>query len=354
MDAMNYCIMRSQKVKVKRTAALTDENRFLRAQLTGTAAGLTADQQLRLQYKTSETQSRTEASQLQAAQLERQLAQAEVQRSTAAETLTTNQSVLEKVKPLADQGAISQLQYLKQKQEVSANQSEVQQLAQEQQRLALAVQEVKAKTLNSDANDGKDILAQLALNEQKIAEIETQFTKAILENKKRIAEIDSQIQQSQQLLKYGEILAPVDGVVFDLKPKTPGYVTNVTEPLLKIVPQGTLIAQVSITNQDIGFVKPGMTVDVRIDSFPFSEFGDVKGELIWIGSDAAQPTQSQPFYTFPAKIRLQQQQLQVQGKPIALQSGMSLSANIQTRKRKVIDVFTEQFKKGMESLKFVR
>ncbi len=335
-------------------SALADESRFLRAQLTGVTSGLSTDQQQRLQFKNSETQARTEASQLQAAQLERQLAQAEVKRATAAETLATNQGVLNQVKPLADQGAISQLQYLKQKQEVSANQSEVQQLEQEQQRLALAVQEVKAKTNNTDANDGKDILAQLAINEQKIAEIESQFTKAILENKKRIAEIDSQIQQSQQLLKYGEILAPVDGVVFDLNPKTPGYVTNVTEPLLKIVPQGTLIAQVSITNQDIGFVKPGMPVDVRIDSFPFSEFGDVKGELIWIGSDAAPPTQTQPFYTFPAKIRLHEQRLQVQGKPIALQSGMSLSANIQTRKRKVIDVFTEQFKKGMESLKFVR
>ncbi len=348
-----------QQVKL----SLTQEIDYYAAILNGTSPANTpqqlpvafvADQQQRLQFKNSETQARIEASELQAAQLERQLAQAEVKRATAAEMLATNQGVLNQVKPLADQGAISQLQYLKQKQEVSANRSEVQQLEQEQQRLALAVQEVKAKTNNTDANDGKDILAQLAINEQKIAEIESQFTKAILENKKRIAEIDSQIQQSQQLLKYGEILAPVDGVVFDLKPKTPGYVTNVTEPLLKIVPQGTLIAQVSITNQDIGFVKPGMPVDVRIDSFPFSEFGDVKGELIWIGSDAAPPTQTQPFYTFPAKIRLHEQRLQVQGKPIALQSGMSLSANIQTRKRKVIDVFTEQFKKGMESLKFVR
>jgi hypothetical protein len=33
---------------------------------------------------------------------------------------------------------------------------------------------------------------------------------------------------------------------------------------------------------------------------------------------------------------------------------MSLSINIKTRKRKVMDVFTEQFKQGAESLKFVR
>ncbi len=335
-------------------SALSDESRFLRAQLTGDNSGLSSDQQQRLTYKNSETRTRLEASGLQAGQLERQLAQAQVKRATARETLATNQGVLAQVKPLADQGAISKLQYLKQQQEVSANQSEVQQLDQEEQRLNLAIQEVKAKANNLDANEGKDNLAQISINEQKIAEIDSQFTKAILENKKRISEIDSQIQQSTQLLKYGEILAPVDGVVFEMKPKTPGYVTNVTEPLLKIVPQGNLIAQVSITNQDIGFIQPGMEVDVRVDSFPFSEFGDVKGELIWIGSDAAQPTQTQPYFTFPAKIKLTEQRLMSHGKPVVLQSGMSLSANIKTRKRKVIDVFTEQFKKGLESLKFVR
>lgn len=335
-------------------SSLSDESRFLRAQLTGDNAGLSGDQQQRLKYKNSETRTRLEASELQAGQLERQLAQAQVKRSTAIETLSTNQGVLAQVKPLADQGGISKLQYLKQQQEVSANQSEVQQLDQEQQRLNLAIQEVKAKANNLDANDGKDNLAQISVNDQKIAEIDSQFTKAILENKKRISEIDSQIQQSTQLLKYGEIVAPVDGVIFEMKPKTPGYVTNVTEPLLKIVPQGNLIAQVSITNKDIGFITPGMEVDVRVDSFPFSEFGDVKGELIWIGSDAAQPTQTQPYFTFPAKIRLTEQRLMSHGKPVILQSGMSLSANIKTRKRKVIDVFTEQFKKGLESLKFVR
>jgi hemolysin D len=334
--------------------AVLKENEYLRAQLSGNLAGLSVDQQARLKYKEMEETSRTQTAQLQAQQLQRQMEQSNVKSQTAQKTLAMNQGILNKVQPLADEGAISQVQLLKQKQEVEANRSEVDQLAQEHQRLMLAVDEISAKARNSDAVYGRDVMAQISVNEQKIAEIDSQFTKAILENQKRISEIDGQLQQTQQLLKYSEIKSPADGVIFDMKARAPGFVANAAEPLLQVVPQEALVAKVAITNQDIGFVRPGMEVDVRVDSFPFSEFGDIKGELTWIGSDANEPTQLQPQYTFPAKVKLKNQKVMVKGKEVKLHSGMSLSVNIKTRKRKVIDIFTEQFKKGAESLKFVR
>jgi hemolysin D len=334
--------------------AILKENEYLRAQLAGNFAGLTADQQTRLQYKQTEESTRMQTAQLQAEQLEQQLSQAEIKSATARSTLAMNQGILDKVAPLAQSGAISQVQFIKQQQEVAANQSEVAQLDKEKQRLRLAMRETSTKVQNTNAIDGRDVLAQVAVNDQKVAEIESQFTKAILENQKRIAEVDSQLEQTAQLLKYSDIKAPADGVIFELKAKGAGFVANASEPLLQVVPQEDLVAKVAITNQDIGFVRPGMEVDVRVDSFPFSEFGDIKGELTWIGSDALEPTQIQPQYTFPAKIKIKSQNVVIQGKKVKLQSGMSLSVNIKTRKRKVMDVFTEQFKKGAESLKFVR
>ena len=334
--------------------ALVNEAQYLRAQLSGDIAGLSADQQARLRYNQVDLQTRSEAVNLQALQLQQQLNQARVKYNTARQTLAVNTQILSRVEPLAREGAISQIQFLKQQQEVTSNQSEVDQLVEEQQRIQLAIAETRTKVQNTAAVDGRDVMALLSVNEQKIAEIDGQFTKAILENEKHISEMASQIKQTAQMLKYSDIKAPADGAVFELKPSAPGYVANAAEPLLKIVPQEDLIAKVTITNQDIGFVKPGMDVDVRVDSFPFSEFGDIKGKLVAIGSDALPPTQEKPYYSFPAKIKLKRQTITVKGQPIKLQSGMSLSVNIQTRKRKVIDIFTEQFKKGSESLKFVR
>ncbi len=159
---------------------------------------------------------------------------------------------------------------------------------------------------------------------------------------------------SETAVKYQDINAPVNGTIFELKAHTPGFVVTSSEPILKVVPNDALIAKVYITNKDIGFVKQGMTVDVRIDSFPFSEFGDIKGKLIWVGSDALPPDQIYPFYRFPAKVQLDSQQLMVSGRNITLQSGMGVSTNIKIRERTVMSIFTDMFSSSVESLKTVR
>ena len=177
-----------------------------------------------------------------------------------------------------------------------------------------------------------------------------------MENDKRIAELTSQISRTQVTLKYQEIKAPVGGTIFDVH-AAPGYVPppNQTEPLLRIVPDDKLIAEVNITNQDIGFVRVGQKVDVRIDSFPFSEFGDIKGTVISIGSDALEPDEIYQYYRFPTKVEMDHQYLKTTEREIPLQSGMSVTANIKVREnRTVLSLIAELFNKKVESLKQVR
>ena len=334
---------------------LVGEARLLRAQLDGVMiAGLTPEQQERLRSNRAELETRASAGALETNQLVQQLGQAQTKLVAAQKTLQINQRLLNDVTPLAKSGAISGVQYLKQEQEVEANRSEVKQLQQEITRLRYAISQSQTKVQNTWAGDQKEMTTRLAETNQKIAEIDSQLSKAILENQRKVAEIDSQLSQTSQTLKYSDLRSPATGTVFELKAGTPGFVANTTEPVLKIVPTESLVAKVSITNQDIGFVKVGMPVDVRIDSFPFSEFGEITGKLIWIGSDALPPTQTQPYYTFPAKIQLERQSLRVNGNEVKLQSGMSLSGNIKIRKRTVMSIFTDQFTKGAEGLKFVR
>jgi HlyD family secretion protein len=115
------------------------------------------------------------------------------------------------------------------------------------------------------------------------------------------------------------------------------------------------VAEVDVTNEDIGFVTTGQKADVRIDSFPFSEFGDIKGEVIRIGSDALPPDEINRFYRFPVKVKLDQQYLKIKDREIPLQSGMSVSVNIKVREnRTVLSLFTELFTNKVETLKQVR
>ena len=221
----------------------------------------------------------------------------------------------------------------------------------EEQRLELAIVQAQEQLRNTLVASQEELQDRMAQNANQIADIDSQLTKTILENDKQLQEIESQMAQLQQTLQYQELKAPVSGAVFNLQANLPGYVANTTEPILEIVPTDSLVARVFITNRDIGFVKEGMDVDVRIDSFPYSEFGDVQGTLTHIGSDALPPDEANPYYRFPADITLEDQVIVINGEPIQLQSGMSLSANIKTRPRRVIMIFTDLFVRKIDSLK---
>jgi hemolysin D len=307
--------------------------------------------------------------------------------------LATNQAILTNLKPAGEAGALSRNQVLKQEQEVTTRQSEVLQLAdryhklqqdeqellansrleiqtQQQQikknqqeidqldkeynRLAMATNQSREKLKNSEAISRKELLAKIANNDKQIAEIDGQLNKMIVEIDRKVADLNSQIGQAKMNLKYQEIKAPVSGTIFELKAGTPGFVATTSEPVMKIVPDDSLTAKVFISNKDIGFVKTGQAVDVRIDSFPFSEFGDVKGKIVSIGSDALPADQAHPYERFPATIKLDKQNITIKGKPVTLQSGMSLSANVKLRERTVMSIFTDLVMKQGDSLKTIR
>ncbi|KAM3115041.1 HlyD family efflux transporter periplasmic adaptor subunit [Phormidesmis sp. 146-33] len=338
----------------KNRLGLVSENQLYRSQLNDSSSNLTADQQLRLRASQQEKTSRTATAQLETEQLKRQLQQTQTRLASAQDIAAINQGINRDLEPVAREGGISRIQFLKQQQELRTNQAEVTQLIQEEERLKLAIAQSDQRLKNTIALSTQDIWVKITDNEKKIAEIDSQLNKAIVENQKKITEIDGQLSQTQVTLKYQELRAPADGTIFDLKAANPGFVVSSTEPILKVVPNNALTAKIFITNQDIGFVKEGMPVDVRIDSFPFNEFGDIKGQLVAIGSDALPPTQIRPFYSFPATIRLDQQSLTIQGRTIPLQSGMSLTVNIKVRQRPVINILLDGMLQKVESVKSAR
>ncbi|KAF3889098.1 MULTISPECIES: HlyD family efflux transporter periplasmic adaptor subunit [Nostocales] len=342
---------------LKNRANLIAENELLRQEFknTGGVAGMTTEEQQRLNIAKRELESRASAALLKVEQSRRKLAQNQVQLADAKGNLAIEQQIYSRIKILAEEGAIAQLQYLQQERKVQNSQAEIAQLVQEQQRLQYEIAQGQQETRNTVAVSSKTVLEKIAENKKRIAEIDSQLSRVLLDNEKQLAEINSKILQAQTNIKYQELRAPVSGVVFDLQAKNPGFVANTTQKLLTIVPNDSFVAEAFITNKDIGFVKEGMKVDVRLDSFPYNEFGDIKGELVWVGSDALPPDETHQYYRFPIKIRLAKQNLDVKGRTISLQSGMSVTANVKVREeRTVMSLLTDMFTNEVESLKQVR
>ena len=174
-----------------------------------------------------------------------------------------------------------------------------------------------------------------------------------LQQEDKVAQIKSEITESEVTLKYQEVKAPINGLIFDLKPKSPGFVATGSEPVLKIVPLGDLKANVEINSTDIGFVNTGKKAEISIDSFPASDFGILEGTVTRIGSDALPPMpELGKGLRFPAEITLKSQYLKIKnGNSLPLQTGMSLTANIKLRKVSYLQLLLSNFQQKTDSLR---
>ena len=171
---------------------------------------------------------------------------------------------------------------------------------------------------------------------------------------RRLAEIDSNRAASQEKLGYHEIKASMNGVIFDLSKKSPGTVVTPKDKLFDIIPGEDLVAEVFLTNKDIGFIHEGLPAVVRLDTFPFREFGEIKGTLSYLAADALPPNEEFKYPRFPAKIKLDRQFLSHSGVKLSLKSGMAVTVNIQVRSRTLLSILTDEFSKPFDSLQSVR
>jgi len=202
---------------------------------------------------------------------------------------------------------------------------------------------------------------QFLSQKNKVIEIEASINQADLEGKReksqlraRIVELESQIVDAEMNLNYKSIKSPAKGIVFNLKLTSPGYVSQLNEPVLKIVPFNNLEADVEIPSRKIGFIRTGQAVDISIDSFPSTDFGVLKGKVLSVGSDALppDPQKQRNSYNFPATIHIEKQYLTIKnGTELPLQAGMSLTANIKLRDVSYLQLLLGSFQSKLDSLR---
>ncbi len=209
--------------------------------------------------------------------------------------------------------------------------------------------EAKEKSLEKSKEINSGILESLELLKNEGAISKVQY----LQQENKLYEIESELTANRVTLKYQKITSPVDGIIFDLKPRKAGFVADPNQPIVKIVPNGNLIADIEIDSRSIGFVSVGRPADISIDSFPASDFGIIQGKVKSISSDALPPDpRLGKGYRFPAKIKLNKQYLELKNKKrLPLQVGMSLTANIKLRKVSYLQLLLNTFQQKTDSLR---
>lgn len=134
------------------------------------------------------------------------------------------------------------------------------------------------------------------------------------------------------------ITSPCNGYVDKLFIHTIGGVVTPAQQLFAITPSGTpLLIKATVLNQDIGFVKEGMKVSVKIDTFNFQKYGMIEGEVKTVSKNSIQDEKLGPVYE--VYITPLTHTLKVEGKDEPIRTGMSLSAEINVGKRRIIEFF---------------
>ena len=182
------------------------------------------------------------------------------------------------------------------------------------------------------------------------AETNSAFNNQIITAEKRIIELENNLVKAKQILAQTTITAPVDGTVLSLTVKTIGGVVNAGQQLAQIVPEkAPLYIDAALDNQDIGFVKPGQRVVVKVATYPFQRYGYLEGTVENISPDAIQDDKKGLIYK--AKIKLNDDKSSKQNQ-LKLLPGMSVSAEITTGQRRIIEFFLDPLMtKADESLK---
>ena len=166
-----------------------------------------------------------------------------------------------------------------------------------------------------------------------------------------MAQFGPEVTKTRQREKLMQLRAPVDGTVQQLAIHTIGGVVTPAQALLAVVPsEESLEVEATVLNKDIGFVRPGQRATVKVESFPYTRYGYLEGTVESVSHDAAQDEKM--GLVFPARVKLSNASLVIDGVSVMLTPGMSLSVEIKTGKRRVVDYLLSPLRQhGSEALR---
>jgi hemolysin D len=175
--------------------------------------------------------------------------------------------------------------------------------------------------------------------------------------------------KAQQRSALTRLTAPVSGTVQQLAVHTTGGVVTPAQALMVIVPEhAEVTAEVELENKDIGFVEVGQHAELKLEAFPYTDYGTVAATVTHIAADAVHrdalsaersarnageehPDKARTHAAgayFPVKLQLVHTSLRVDGKAVSLSPGLTVTAEVKTGSRYLIDFVREPIRRRSE------
>jgi hemolysin D len=279
------------------------------------------------------------------AEIGRQQGQKEAERSTTSASVAKIQATIPVLqdridihKTLLDKGLASKITYLSELQDLVGLQQDIVVQQSRLREVDAAIALLKETRARTAVEYRRTVYDSLAKAEQKAAALAQDVIKA------------------EQRTKLQRLTAPVDGIVQQLAVHTVGGVVTPAQALAIVVPTGNqLEIEAMLSNRDIGFVHAGQKAEIKVDTFNFTRYGLLHGEVLSVSSDAitrdrqqsapndrtagATTSTSEPKgqeLEYAARVSLDRTDMQVDEKLVKLAPGMAVTVEIKTGARRII------------------
>jgi len=245
-------------------------------------------------------------------------------------TLKLMEDEISITKPLVQRGLVSKVEFLQLKRQLNGLKGEL-------EASRLAIPRLKSKIKEST---------------NKISEITLEYkNKAKKELNEVVAEI-SRITETNTALddkvKRTLVRSPVNGTIQQLLINTIGGVVQPGMDLVEIVPaQDTLLVEAKIKPSDIAFLKPQLKAMVKFSAYDFAIHGGLNGKLTHISADTITNEKGESHYL--VRIKTEKTHLGTDSKPLPIMVGMTVSVDIITGKKTVLDYILKPILKAKQS-----
>jgi hemolysin D len=191
---------------------------------------------------------------------------------------------------------------------------------------------------------------------QAVAEYRKSLSDELAKAEQKANGLTQDLIKAERKTTLQRLAAPVDGVVQQLAIHTVGGVVTPAQALLVIVPNDSrLEIEAMVSNRDIGFIHTGQNAEIKIDTFNFTRYGLLHGEVLSVSQDAiirdqpqdrsgdrrqgSQNDSSEPKgqeLNYSARISLDRTKMQVEERMVDLSPGMAVTVEIKTGTRTIL------------------
>jgi hemolysin D len=198
---------------------------------------------------------------------------------------------------------------------------------------------IELRQLNAIQVSKRSVKEQRAQAE---AEMGARANDELVKMSRQVIALSQELRKAEERQRLRQLRAPVGGIVQQLSVHTIGGVVSPAQPVLVVVPEGSpLEVEAFILNKDVGFVEAEQPVEIKIESFPFTKYGLIHGQVVHVSADSVE--NEDLGFTYPARVAMHEDKIRVQDRWVKLGPGMAVTVEVKTGRRRVIEFFLSPF-----------